>query len=142
MRPKTGGRQKGTPNRITRDLRSALRDLAEGNAENAQKWLDRVAKDNPAEAVRLFLVLCKLVTPVLAAAAIADLTPPKSARDVQVRLAQLTDQELMEVIVQSPEAATLVKQGVKTKDELVRRLAAPAPVVLPKLNPEDDELLR
>jgi len=107
-----------------------------------QSWLDSVAETDPAEALRLWLALLRYVTPTLQAAAIADLTPPKSARDVQVRLAQMTDEELMEVIVQSPEAATLVKQGVKTKAELVRRLAAPAPVVLPKPNPEDDELLR
>ena len=138
------GRPKGALNKITRDIRAVLRDLAEGNAENAQKWLDRVAKDNPAEAVRLFLALCRFVTPVLAAAAIADLTPPKSTRDDRIRLARMTDEELMEVIVQSPEAAELVRQGVKTKDELLRRIAAPVTAIVPAPTAElsADELLR
>jgi hypothetical protein len=82
--------------------------------------------------------LRELVTPTLQAAAIADVTP----KSMSHRLAAMSDEELMEAIVQSAEAAELVRQGVKTKDELVRRLAAPAPVVLPKPNPEDDELLR
>jgi hypothetical protein len=119
-RPKTGGRQRGTPNRVTADLRQALRDLAEGNANCVQGWLDRVAEDDPAEALRLWLALLRFVTPTLQAAAFADLTPPKS-----VRLATLTDEQLLEAIVQSPQAGELVRQGVKSKDELVRRLVAP-----------------
>ena len=34
----------------------------------------------------------------------------------RVRLAAMTDEELMEVIVHSPEAAALVNGGVKTQD--------------------------
>lgn len=73
--PKTGGRQKGTPNSLTRDVRTALRDLAENNAENVQQWLDSVAEESPAEALRLYLMLIRYVIPVLSAAAIADVTP-------------------------------------------------------------------
>lgn len=141
-RPKTGGRQKGTPNRVTADVRAALRDLAEGNAGRVQDWLDAVAADNPAEAIRLYLHLCRYVVPVLSAAAIADITP-KSPRE---QLSKLSNDELMAVIVQSAEAAELVMQGVKTKNELIRCLAAPG-AVLPKpgrllsVN-HDEELLK
>jgi hypothetical protein len=121
-RQKSGGRQTGTPNRITADIRQALRALAEGNAHRVQEWLDRVAENDPAEALRLWLALLRFVTPTLQAAAIADLTPSKSA---SLRLAALTDEQLMEAIVQSPEARALAQQGVKTKEELVKRLAAP-----------------
>jgi hypothetical protein len=117
---KRRGRPRGAPNKITRDIRAALRDLAEGNADRVQSWLDSVAETDPAEALRLWLSLLRYVTPTLQAAAITDLTPGKSTRE---RLASMTDEELMEVIVNSPEAAELVKQGVKTKDELIRRIA-------------------
>ncbi len=136
------GRPKGSLNKITQDIRAVLRDLAEGNADRVQSWIDAVAAQDPAEAMRLWLSLLKYITPTLAAAAIADSTPPKSARDVQMRLAQMTDEQLMEAIVQSPEAAELVRQGVKSKDELVRRLAAPIPASMLPAEPSDDELLR
>lgn len=140
-RSKTGGRQKGTPNRVTTDIRQALRALADDNVLRVQEWLDRVAKDDPAEATRLFLALCRFVAPTLSAAAIADLTPPKSTR---LRLAAMTDEQLMEAIVQSPEAKALVREGVRTKDELVRRIAAPVTVtVLARTaEPSGDELFR
>jgi hypothetical protein len=118
-RSKTGGRQRGTPNRVTTDIRQALRDLAEGNANRVQGWLDSVAENDPAEALRLWLALLRFVTPTLQASAIADLTP-KSAK---LQLAAMTDEDLMEVIVQSPEAKALVRQGVRTKDELIDRIA-------------------
>jgi len=121
-RPKTGGRQRGTPNRVTADLRDALRDLAQGNAHRVQDWLDRVAENEPAEALRLWLALLRFVTPTLQAAAIADLAPSKST---SLRLAALDDEQLLEAIVHSAEAAALVRQGVKTTDELVRSIAAP-----------------
>ncbi len=70
-RPKTGGRQKGTPNRITADVRATLRELAEANAGRVQEWLDRVAEDDPGEAIRLYLSLCRYVVPVLSAAAVS-----------------------------------------------------------------------
>jgi len=98
-RLKTGGRQSGTPNRVSADLRQALKQLAEGNADRVQEWLDRVAETDPAEALRLWLALLRFVTPTLQAAAIADLTWPKS---VQEQLTAMTNAELMAVI--RPEA--------------------------------------
>lgn len=93
-RRKTGGRLKGTPNKVTRDIRAALRDLAEGNAGRVQDWLDRVAADDPAEAVRLWLALLRFVTPTLQAAAIADITPKR--KDDQI--AMLSEDELLAII--------------------------------------------
>jgi hypothetical protein len=141
-RAKTGGRQKGTPNRITFDLRQALRDLADGYAPRVRGWLDQAAEKDPAEATRLWLALLRFVTPQLAAAAIADITP-KSAKG---RLLEMTDEELIQEIINFPEAAKLARDGVKTMDELLVRMASPkalAPVVgAPHTVPDDDELLR
>lgn len=138
-RVKAGGRAKGTPNRVTADVRAALRDLAEGNAGHVQQWLDRVAEESPAEALRLYLALIRYVVPTLSAAAIADITP-RSSRD---QLAKMSSDELMEIVLNSPHAAKLVLEGkVKTKSELIRGVAgAPAPP-LPKPEPTDEELLK
>lgn len=139
-RRKTGGRQRGTVNRVTLDIREALRDLAEGNAHLVQSWLDRVAEGDPAEALRLWLALLRFVTPTLQAAAIADLTPSKSTRN---QLAGLTDAELFEIILQSPKAATLAEQGVRTNQELLVRMVEPsAPDPPGIITAVDDELLR
>lgn len=111
-RAKTGGRQKGTPNKVTRSIREALRDLAEGNADRVQAWLDRVAETDAAEAIRLWLALLRFVTPTLQAAAIADITPKRSRE----QLAELSEQELLAIVHGAP------------------TLALP--------NPDDEELLR
>ena len=149
---KPRGRPPGAPNKITRDIRAALRDLAEGNADRVQSWLDSVAEKDPAEALRLWLGLLRYVTPTLQAAAIADLTPSKAASQ---QLTAMSDEELLEHIARSPEAAELVHEGVKTKDELLRRMVARSPrralpVPIGKraprkpdtFSPDDDELLR
>src|SRR6185437_10300413 len=142
-RPKHGGRQKGTPNRITVDLRRALRDLADANASRVQEWLDRVAEADPAEAMRLWLALLRFVTPTLQAAAIADITRQTTPSH---RLAQLSDDELLARIIESPHAAGLVAQGtVRTKGELIRRLAAPEAQDIEQhtcAEDDDEELLR
>jgi hypothetical protein len=148
---KRRGRPPGAPNKITRDIRAALRDLAEGNADRVQSWLDSVADTDPAEALRLWLALLRYVTPTLQAAAVADLTP----KSTHARLASMATEELWKVIVQSPEAADLVKQGVKTRRELLRGIAcgprvkalvarqAPQPSTEPNpVIPDDEELLR
>jgi hypothetical protein len=67
----------------------------------------------------------------------------------------MTNEELWQVIVQSPEAAELVKQGVKTRKQLLMGIAcgpqrkalvapqAPPPSTEPNpSNPDDEELLR
>jgi len=99
-----------------------------------------VAATDPAEATRLWLALLRYVTPTLAAAAFADITP-KSGKD---RALEMTDEELMQVIINSPEAVKLAHEGIKTMDELVRRIAMPATVTLPArtAEPLEDELLR
>ena len=49
------GRVPGTPNRVTRDVRAALAEFAEGNVDKLQGWLDRVAAKDPAKAAELFV---------------------------------------------------------------------------------------
>lgn len=138
---KPRGHPPGAANKITRDIRAALRDLAEGNADRVQSWLDAVAEKDPAEALRLWLGPLRYVTPTLQAVAIADVTPSGPVRQ---QLAAMSEEELLEYIVRSPDDADLVKQGIKTKDELLRRLATPSAVGVQTLHfdPSMDELLR
>jgi hypothetical protein len=63
---KTGGRQKGTPNKVTQDVRKAVAGFVEGNVGKLQSWLNRVAKDDPAKAADLFVRVLEFHLPKLA----------------------------------------------------------------------------
>ena len=71
---KTGGRQAGTPNKITLEARQAIATFVDGNAHKLQKWLSDVAegneaygiKPNPAKAFELFQSVVEYHIPKLA----------------------------------------------------------------------------
>ena len=63
---KTGGRQKGTPNKATADVREAIAVFANGNVDRLQEWLDAIAEDDPAKAADLFVKLLEYHIPKLA----------------------------------------------------------------------------
>lgn len=67
-----GGRKKGTPNKVTADIKLALKDLADQNVANVQSWLDKVAQEDPAKALGLYLQLLEFS--VSKQARIVDLT--------------------------------------------------------------------
>jgi hypothetical protein len=79
-RPKTGGRKKGTPNRVTVDVRAAFAELAVRNFDRIQNWLDQVAHDSPAKAIELFIQLAEFAVPKLKAAAIDVRSPDASVK--------------------------------------------------------------
>ena len=62
-RAKTGGRKRGTPNVLTRDVRGALAALEEANLHRLQSWLNEVGKTDPAKAIDLVLRLLEFVVP-------------------------------------------------------------------------------
>jgi hypothetical protein len=59
-RPKTGGRTKGTPNRLTASLRETIQEALQGEADNLP---DLLAQLKPAERVTAFTRLAQLVLP-------------------------------------------------------------------------------
>jgi len=58
------GRPPG-PNKITADVRAVIRTFAESYADKLPTWIDRVAEEDPARAVELFLRACEYVLPKL-----------------------------------------------------------------------------
>lgn len=72
-RPKTGGRVKGVPNKVTREFRETVRDLLETNSQNVGRWLTLVAegdgsdnaKPDPGKALDLLAKLAEFAAPKL-----------------------------------------------------------------------------
>ena len=70
-RQKTGGRTKGTPNKVNREFRETVRKLLDDNAENVGTWITQVAeghgenKADPAKALDLLAKLSEFAAPKL-----------------------------------------------------------------------------
>lgn len=65
---KTGGRQKGTPNKSTIEFRDTIRQLLERNADNVSIWLDQVAQDDPNKALEHIARLAEFAAPKMSRA--------------------------------------------------------------------------
>ena len=88
------GRPKGSTNRTTRDVREAVSALVQGNNDNLEKWLQRIAKSDPSRAFDLILKLMEYHIPKLARTELA-IEPKDEVEDMYL----LTDAELMAIIV-------------------------------------------
>lgn len=70
-REKTGGRIKGTPNKVNREFRETVRKLLDDNADNVGTWITQVAeghgenKADPAKALDLLAKLAEFAAPKL-----------------------------------------------------------------------------
>ena len=70
-REKTGGRVKGTPNKVNREFRETVRKLLDDNADNVGTWITQVAqghgknKADPARALDLLAKLAEFAAPKL-----------------------------------------------------------------------------
>jgi hypothetical protein len=89
------GRRKGVPNKITRDVRAAVAELAQNNMHKLQGWLDRVAKKDPAKAADLFVRLLEYHIPKLARAEMAVTREP-----AKKHIHEFTTDELVEIILE------------------------------------------
>ncbi len=84
---KFGGRTKGTPNKVTNDIREAYKKLLDKNIDNLDKWLNEIAKTSPARAFDIILRLSEFVIPKINRGSM-DLTIGK-AKEID-----LTDEEI------------------------------------------------
>ena len=63
---KVGGKQSGTPNKATKDIKEAYRQLIERNLDNLTGWLETIAAKDPEKAIRILNDLSEYVIPKLA----------------------------------------------------------------------------
>jgi hypothetical protein len=69
---KTGGRTKGTPNKVSQEFRDTVKRVLEANSENVGRWLTMVAegdgesKPDPGKALDLIAKLAEFAAPKLA----------------------------------------------------------------------------
>ena len=84
--PKTGGRQKGTPNKVTKSLRRTLEKIVNRNARTIQRDLDAL---EPKDRLLLLEKFMQYIVPKQSAikAEISDLSP----EDVEAVTATLLD---------------------------------------------------
>lgn len=59
-------RPKGSPNKVTQSVRDAYKNLVEKKAPQFNKWIDRIAEDNPAEAMKIMIMMSEYFIPKLA----------------------------------------------------------------------------
>ncbi len=63
---KYGGREKGTPNKTTKEIREAFDMLIRSNIGNFTLWLEQVAETDPAKALGIIQGMAEYVVPKLA----------------------------------------------------------------------------
>lgn len=64
-RQKTGGKQKGTQNKTTTEIKLAVKDAIESNLDNIQIWLQQVGEKNPDRALGILLDMMEFAIPKL-----------------------------------------------------------------------------
>jgi hypothetical protein len=62
---KTGGRQEGTPNKVTSEIRDAFQKLIEQNIDNLSLWINEIATKDPAKALTIIIELSEFIVPKL-----------------------------------------------------------------------------
>jgi len=110
-RPKTGGRKRGTPNIISRDVRQAIAAFAEGNVHKLQEWLEAIARTDPAEAADLFVRVLEYHVPKLARSEVdVRAHPPKPVREMSMA-------ELQAIVAgaDEPEPARLLPKHISAE---------------------------
>lgn len=83
---KLSGNRTGKQNKVTKALRENFKEFAEGNFDKCQEWLDRVADDDPAEAMRLYLAFTERILGKVTTSAV-DIT--SQGKQIQAPILQL-----------------------------------------------------
>jgi hypothetical protein len=95
--PKTGGRQKGVPNKVNKEFRETVRKLLEDNAENVALWLRQVSEKDPDKALDKLVRLAEFAAPKLSRSEVSG--PGGTAIAVeQLDSSKLSDATLKELM--------------------------------------------
>ena len=62
---KTGGRAKGTPNKVTTNARESIALFVDGNVDRLITWLDEIALSDPKKAFDAFMSVVEYHVPKL-----------------------------------------------------------------------------
>jgi len=68
----TDGRQKGSQNRYTKDVKEAFGMLLQGNLDNLSLWLEQIAETDPKAAMDIVIRLSERFVPKLSQQQITD----------------------------------------------------------------------
>jgi hypothetical protein len=119
-RPPAAGRprKKGTPNKITRDMRALIAGIVDKHADQVSGWITRVAKKNPDRATELWLRANEFITPKLLRAEV-QLPPP--------------ERELPAWDDMNPVEAALAYQQMLHPTTVIKHLPSVKPYVAPSL---------
>ena len=82
---KTGGKKKGTPNKATRDIKQAYKELIERNLDNLTLWIEQIAAKDPEKAIRILSDLSEYVVPKLARTDITSGDKPLEAPTINFK---------------------------------------------------------
>jgi hypothetical protein len=114
------GRPKGVPNSVTYGTRQLFTKLVDMNLDNATKWLERVAKKDPARAFELLMRASEFVLPRMTrmenTGANGAALPPGVAPSV-VNVAQL--------VVSKDDGLALYKEMMQSAAAVPRQLEGP-----------------
>jgi hypothetical protein len=76
------GRPKGRANYVTGDIRTAYKELIEGNLKNLNRWIKEIGKENPFRAAQLIIKLSDFVLPKLQSVEFQDMIGKLSDEDI------------------------------------------------------------
>lgn len=115
MPPNAGkGRKKGAVNKSTRDVRLAIAQIARKNVTKINDWLDRIALEDPAKALHLYLRMIEFHIPKLSS---IELTPEDKPNSRVIDSSLLTAEEreqLRQIILRRQAAEQLEHQAPNT----------------------------
>ena len=83
---KFGGREKGTPNKSTKEIRDTFKNILNSNIDNLDVWIKKVAEKNPEKAVNILLKISEFILPKLNKIEVEEMV----SDDIE----NLTDEEL------------------------------------------------
>lgn len=81
-RAKTGGRIKGTKNKVTLDVQQGLKLIAERGINKLEKWIEQAAKKDPHRGADLFLRTLEFTQPKLNRTEHTPYVPPDPTQEL------------------------------------------------------------